>query len=47
MKTYTVSTQIIFDIEVNDEDDIESEVKNVLRIIDAEDAGWIEYEERD
>lgn len=47
MKTYTVSTQIIFDIEVNDEDDIESEVKNVLRIIDAEDTGWIEYEERD
>ena len=47
MKTYTVSTQIIFDIEVNDEDDVESEVKNVLRIIDAEDTGWIEYEERD
>ena len=47
MKKYEITTKVKFTVFVNDEDEIESEVVNTLNIIDAEDTGWIEYEECD
>lgn len=45
MKKYQVTTEVTFTLWANGEEDIEAEVKNVLNIIDAEDSGYIEYEE--
>ncbi len=47
MKKYEITTRVKLVIEVNDEDEIAAEVKNILDIIDAEDDGWIDYEECD